>query len=199
MRRESTLRRLLVTVLILGAVGLVTGYGTFSAFTATTTSGGNAFSAGTVALEDNDNGTAMLNISGAKPNDSQSSCIKIRYTGSLDSAVRLYASVSGSLAQYLTLTITRGTDATPSFGNCSTFVRDAPNYIGAGQGIIYNGNLSAFAASYDAGLVDPLASSAETWTTNEEHVYRFRIALQDENAAQGLSASASFTWEARNL
>lgn len=191
-------RKVLLTLTVLGGAGAAAGVGTYSAFTATTANTGNSFAAGTVVIDDNDGATAMLSLSNAKPGDSDTSCTRIRYTGSLSSTVRLYGSVSGSLASYLTLTVTRGTDSSPSFDSCTGFTADATDYNGNGAGVVYSGTLAAFPASYAAGIVDPKASTPESWTNDEQHSYRFTISLQNNNAAQGLSASGSFTWEARN-
>ena len=195
-------RKILVALLLIVVIGGVTGPATFSAFSQTTASSGNLFTAGTVHIEDNDGGsTALLSLPNAKPGDSDTGCIRVNYTGTLAATVRLYATVSGSLAQYLNLTVTRGTDPTPSFDSCLTFVPDLLNYIGQGSGVIYSGSLSAFPGSYAAGLVDPdslLLGSSETWANPDAHSYKFAISLASNDAAQGLSGSASFTWEARN-
>ena len=151
------------------AVGLVAVATTvsYSAFSRSTANPGNSFAAGTVTVSDNDAGAAMLSLSSAQPGNSDTSCIRVLYGGSLDATIRLYATVSGSLAPYLAVTVTRGTDASPAF--------------------------------YSAGIVDPLSGAPETWTTSEVHSYRFTISLNNDPAAQGLSATASFVWEARNL
>jgi hypothetical protein len=191
-------RKVLLTLLVLGAFGAVSGAATFSAFSGQTFSTGNSFAAGTVHLADNDAGGAMLSLSNAQPGATDASCILVTYSGSLSSTVRLYGAVAGALAPYLTLTITRGDDPTPVFDDCNGFVADSTNYIGAGVGVVYQGALSAFPTTNAAGLVDPLAASPETWTTGETHTYRFAVSLADDNGAQGQSATASFTWEAKN-
>jgi hypothetical protein len=111
----------------------------------------------------------------------------------------LYATVSGALAPYLTLTVTRGTDSAPSFSSCANFTADATDYIGQGAGVVYQGSLSGYPTDYASGIVDPKPATPETWTTGEAHSYRFNISLDNNLAAQGLSATAAFTWEARNL
>lgn len=192
-------QKLLVTILLIGIVGAVAGSATYSAFTSTTANGGNVFSSGTVNLTDNDGGSSsLLALANAKPGDADTGCIQVSYDGTLSATVRLYASVSGSLADYLTVTVTRGTDSSPSFDSCANFTADGTNYIGQGNGVIYSGTLSAFPATYAAGLVDPTSGSPESWTNPESHSYRFQISLNDTNAAQGLNGSATFTWEARN-
>jgi Camelysin metallo-endopeptidase len=198
-RPRSRGRKLALTMLVLGLVSAAASYGVYSSFTATTGNASNSFAAGSVAISDNDSSTAMLALTNAKPGDSDTSCIKITYTGSLDAGVRLYGSISGSLASYLTLTVTRGTDSSPSFDSCTNFTADGTNYLGLGNGVIYQGSLASYPANYAAGIVDPKTATPETWTTNEAHSYKFTITLDDNNAAQSLTGSASFTWEARNL
>jgi predicted ribosomally synthesized peptide with SipW-like signal peptide len=191
-------RRLLLTALVLGGLVAVAGTATFSAFSSQTSSSGNSFAAGTVQITDNDAGTAMLALTNAQPGDSDTSCIVLTYSGTLDSTVRLYGAVAGALGPYLTLTVTRGTDSSPSFDSCTNFSADATDYIGSGNGVVYQGALSAFPSTYAAGLVDPTSGSPETWTSPEAHSYRFVVTLANDNAAQGQSATAAFTWEARN-
>jgi predicted ribosomally synthesized peptide with SipW-like signal peptide len=191
-------RRLRLTALVLGGLLAVAGTATFSAFSSQTSNSGNSFAAGTVHLTDNDAGTAMLALTNAQPGATDTSCIVLTYSGTLDSTVRLYGAVAGALGPYLTLTVTRGTDSSPSFDSCTNFTADATDYIGSGNGVVYQGLLSAFPSTYAAGLVDPTSGSPETWTSPEAHSYRFVVTLANDNAAQGLSTTAAFTWEARN-
>lgn len=185
-------------MLVLGGLAAVSGAATYSAFSSQTSNTGNSFAAGTVLIADNDVDSAMLSLSNAQPGDSDTSCILVTYSGSLSSTVKLYGSIAGALAPYLTLTITRGDDPTPVFDDCNGFAADSTDYIGSGQGVIYQGALSAFPGSYAAGLVDPVTGSPETWTATESRVYRFVVSVANDNSAQGQSATASFTWEAQN-
>jgi len=199
MKRLTRSRRYLATVIVLGLVGLVAGIGTYPAFSQSATNPGNSFAAGTVTLSDNDSGAAVLSLSNAVPFDTDTGCIRVTYSGSLSSDVRLYGSSSGALVPYLTLTVTRGTDTSPSFPSCAGFTADATDYIGAGAGVVYSGPLSGYPGSYGAGIVDPIAGSPETWTTSEDHSYRFRVTVLNDPAGRGKSGSASFTWQSRNL
>lgn len=193
------LRRVLATLGVLSFVGGATCTTILSALSSTTASGGNGFAAGTVNVGDNDGGTAMLTLSSAVPGATDTGCIRVTYSGSLDATVRLHATVSGTLAAYLSLTVTRGTDASPSFDSCAAFTADATDYQGAGPGVVYSGVLSAYPGSYAAGVVDPPTGPLETWTSGESRSYRLAITLNNDPAAQGLSATAAFRWEARNL
>jgi hypothetical protein len=191
-------RKVLLTLLVLGGLAAVTGAATFSAFSSQTANAGNTFAAGTVLIADNDLGDAMLSLSNAQPGSTDTSCILVTYSGSLASTVRLYGTVTGALASYLNVTVTRGDDPDPVFDDCQNFQPDNTDYIGAGNGVVYQGLLSAFPANYTGGLVDPTAGAPETWSSSESRVYRFVVTVADDNAAQGLSATASFSWEARN-
>jgi predicted ribosomally synthesized peptide with SipW-like signal peptide len=192
-------RRVLVTMLVLGITGLVAGMGSYAAFNSTTSNTGDTFEAGTVQITDNHNPTALISLANAKPGDTDSGCIQVSYSGTLSAAVKLYGSGTGTLAPYLNLTVTRGTDSNPSYRSCNNFNADGTDYIGHGNGVIYDGTLSAFPSSYASGISDPaVGGGTETWTNPESHSYKFTITAQDVNASQGLTGSASFTWEARN-
>ncbi|HEX7463476.1 MAG TPA: hypothetical protein VF382_01075 [Actinomycetota bacterium] len=144
-------------------------------------------SAGTVYLRSDAGGRAMLSMPNGGPGDSKTSYITIDYQGSLPAGVRLYASTSGTgLAQFLRVTVTRGTGEGPAF------VQDSINYVGAGPGVVYSGTLADFPSRWENAIVDP-----GDWTQSESHSYRFVVRLGDDPAAQGLAARTSFHWEAR--
>jgi hypothetical protein len=190
----SLARKLLATLVVCGLAAVAVAAATWSSFSATTANPSNAFSAGTVAVSDNDAG-ATLSASAMAPGSSTNGCIQVTYTGSLAATVHQYASTTGPLAPYLNLTITRGTQSAPTFPSCTGFSADSTNYVGAGAGVVYSGTLSSFASTYASGIVDP-----QTWNTNDAHAYKFTITLPSSapSAAQGLSSSATFTWEAQN-
>ena len=196
------LSRRLVGMLALGAAVVVTAGGvTWAAFTATTANSGDEIRSGTVKLDDNDSGSAVLALSAAEPGAADSGCIKVTFDGSLASTVRLYGTTTGSgLDQYLELTVTRGSysPTDPGFDSCTNFQPDATNYIGAGAGVVYDGTLQGYPDSYAAGVVDPLSGGPESWTNTESHVYRLEVSLRHNLAAQGLNATQEFIWEARN-
>jgi hypothetical protein len=103
--------------------------------------------------------------------------------------------VSGGLADHLTLTVTRGDQAAPSFPSCSGFSADSGNYGYGPSGVLYQGKLSGLPATWASGIADPAAS----WTDGSARTYRYKVTVDDTPAAQGQSASATFYWEARNL
>jgi hypothetical protein len=192
--------KLALSCAMLAMVALICGASTFSAMNDTSVNASNSFTAGSVKLGNNTGATAMLSLSGAKPGSSVTGCINLTYSGTLPATVKLYDSLSGTgLDAYLTLTVTRGTfSGTPAAGSCTGFTADSTNYAGLGAGIIYSGTLTAFPQSASSALGDPTTASPATWSNGTAHGYELQVTLQNNNAAQGLNATANFTWEADN-
>ena len=169
---------LLTTALILTA--------SFAAFSDTTDNSGNTWSAGTVVLTDDDAGSAMFIVSDMAPLATVTECIVVTYSGSLLPAdVNLYGVSGGTgLDVYLDVTVEEGSGGI--FGNCAGFTPTST---------IFTGTLTSFAATHTnfatgAGAWNPAANP-------ESRTYRFTVTLQDNNLAQGLNATATFTWEAQ--
>ena len=189
-RTKSLLRSLLA----IGAAGALAGFGTFSAFSSSTENPGNTINSGTVALSDNDAGSALYSVSGAKAGTTVDRCITVTYSGDLDADVKLYLpDAVGALAQYVDMTVTPGTDATPSFGDCTGFVADgAPLFTGTLQG--FRNAHSGWAN----GLVDNPGSTSK-WAQGNTVTYRVQLTVQDDNNAQGkVTGTHRLMWEARN-
>jgi hypothetical protein len=152
---------------------------------------GNSFATGTVVLSNNSSASAPVSLTNAVPtqNDTSTGCVTVTYTGSLTASVHLYLSslTDNGLAQYLNVTVTRGTfsGSAPAYPSCTNFVADQ-------GGQIYSGTLAAFPTSYATGVGNL------TWTNGNSHVYQIQVQLQDTTAAEGKSASATFTWQAQN-
>ena len=184
----------LVTMIVVALVAITAGSGTFAAFTTITDNPGDRIESGSVSIAGNGLGAAMFSVTGMKPSDPPvERCIKVTYSGSLDADVKLYTpSAIGALGQYLNLEIRPGT-GNPDFPGCAGFTADA--------GDIFNGTLAGFQSSHSnwaTGLVDN-PGSATKWVTNDAVVYRFRISLQQNSAAQGLATgSFAIRWEAQN-
>lgn len=194
-------QKVLMTVLIVGVAGSLAGFGVFSAFSSTTVNSNNQFTAGSVAVGDNDGTAAMFNaVTGGKPGTAVERCIKVTYTGSLAADVRLYLSsgASGTLAQYTNVTVQPVTfaGAPPAFPSCSGSSDDGS--------ALYTGtlaNLRDTRTDYDSGIVD-YPGNGSSWTNvgpNDAVFYKISYTVQSNNAAQSQTTGAhEFTWEARN-
>lgn len=187
---KTKIRKTLLTLFVVGAAGSFATTGLFSAFSATTTNPGNQFAAGSVAIGDNDAGAAIYNVGSGTPGTFAEKCIKVTYTGTLGSTVKLYRSAFASgtgLDTYIDLAITKGTG--DAF-NCSDF---------SGSTSVYSGTLNALGTTFAAGvsLTNPTGGAA--WAQNDAVTYKVRATLQDNSSAQGLvTGTHSFVWEAQN-
>ena len=105
-------RKILASVAVVAALGSFSAVGVYSAFTKTTENDNNRIQAGTVNISDNDANAALYSVvpaNGAKPGDFDEHCIKVTYTGSLPSNVKLYRTAVGALGTYVNLKIYKGT------------------------------------------------------------------------------------------
>jgi predicted ribosomally synthesized peptide with SipW-like signal peptide len=191
---DTNANRVLRTALVLGLVCLVGAVGAFSAFSSQTDNPGNVVAVGTVVLADNDAGSSLYNISNAKPGDSQTSCIRVVYTGSLDADVKLYTpSTIGALGPYVNLKIEPGSQSSPSFPSCSGFSADE-------GGALFNGPLSTFPTSYAGGIAD-YPGAGSKWANGNAVVYRVTASVsaslpdEDQGATTG---SHTIRWEAQS-
>ncbi|OFW62570.1 MAG: hypothetical protein A2135_00100 [Actinobacteria bacterium RBG_16_67_15] len=181
--------RLAAAVLAVALVAVFTVRTSLAAFSDTTANEGNAFSAGTVVLTDNDSDTEMFSVSNLKPGDSNVGCIEVTYSGSLDGNVRLYGAITAGdgLEAYLDLTVERGSGTCASFGTSTAVWTNGTD-----------GDLGVFMANKT-----DFASGADNWgvtggSPDDVVPYRFTVGQQDNNAAQGLSSTVTFTFEAQN-
>jgi hypothetical protein len=190
-RRNS--RNLLTTLLLIGVVGSIAGWGVYSAFTATTTNSGNTITAGTVAIGQHAGATTLYSASNQGPGASTVACIRVSYTGSLASSVKLYTSAVTNGSAF-NLKVERGSGITSPDNtmNCTGFSASSTAYDGA---------LGSFGTTYGAGVDGKSGGAA--WATSDAVDYRFTITVVDDatpNAhTSALSSTAhTFTWEARN-
>lgn len=171
----STTLKILASLAAAGVVSVAAVGGTYANFTASpTTIASNAFTTGTLTMSRSGSG-AILTASTMKPGDEATGSVTILNTGSLAGIYTLTGSTSGSsaLAGQLKLVLYKNTD------------NDVPSKI-------YDGALSSFSSVALGTLV----------ATSGTGTYYFHVSLPTtgsdagDNALQGLSATASFTWAA---
>lgn len=176
------------------ASGAVVSTASYAAFSATTVNPTSNWTAGNVALTDDDNNTALFNATGLKPGSTGTNCITVTSTGSLASAVKLYATApatTNALASNITVAIDLGTGG--GFGSCTGFTPAATNSS------VYSGTLAAFGTS-----ATNYATGVGTWTptgsTSESKVYRvsYTVSPTAPNTVMNGTASVGLTWEAQN-
>lgn len=197
MSRSALRRRAIMvvgTAVLLNVAGLAGNGGAWALFGGGTSNPGTSVAAGTLALDNDDDGGVVLDVSGMRPGQpTVERCVQVRYTGDLEAGLRLYGEVSGALAPFVRLDITRGSETAPSEATCDSFTADP------GGGALYDGTLAALPADHSAGVVDRSPDGGPAaWADGERRSYRFRLTLEDTPEAQGLAAQARVIWEARD-
>jgi hypothetical protein len=188
-------RKLLLSLLVVGAIGSVASFGAYSAFTATTTNSGNTITAGTVQVGQHAGAIELYNSSGAGPGSGPAArCVRIQYTGSLAAAVKFYRTGAISNGDTFNLVVERGSGLTTlnNTMSCAGFTSAAT---------VFNGTLDTFATTY-AGGYDGKAGGA-AWNQNDTVDYRFTITVVDDTTPNAhtsalTTGSHAFVWEARN-
>lgn len=195
--RLATMKASTVAIVVAVLVGVVLAATmvlrtTDALFTATTDNPSNSWTTGTVVLSDDDGGSALFSsgtdgsLTGGQV---LTRCIVVRYDGSTATpvSVRMYGTATGALAPYLNLTIDQGAGGGGS-GSCTGFAVSSAGF--------FSGTLDSFSTATAGGYangVGPWAPAGTGATVS----YRFTITVQGSVAAQGKSASGTFTWEAR--
>lgn len=187
--RRSRIIQLIAAALSVALVATLVMQTSKAAFNAQTTNPDNSWATGTVAISDDDSGTALFstatdgNLTGGQV---LTKCIAVTYSGSDVSSVgvRMFGAATGDLAPYLDLRIREG--AGGEFGDCTGFTP---------TGTLYTGNVDDFAATHS-----DFSNGVSTWSpaaNPETRTYELQITVDSDAAAQGKSATGSFTWEAQ--
>lgn len=192
---QSTRRRkVLASLFVVGALGVVASLGIFGAFSKKVENTGNTFSAGTLELDDFGAASKKIYaVSDAVPGDNNAAqdghCVKIKYVGPSTATIVIYASTTGAtgLEDDVDITVTAGTgDAS----NCSDFDDGESSPLSTGT-------LAAFTTAHSS-WANGLAGGS--LTTGQSTTYKIDAVLgadTDSVEAQGKNAGeTTFTWRA---
>jgi predicted ribosomally synthesized peptide with SipW-like signal peptide len=170
--RTLAAKRIALTVAAVSIVSIAAAGGTWASFTATpVTISSNAFAAGTLSMSRSGSG-AIFSASNMVVDQEATGSVTITNSGSLDGDYSLSGSASGALAGSLELVIYKDVDGDPGSE-------------------VYDGTLGGF-SSIDLGV----------FAGGAGHTFYFHVKLPStgtdagDNAFQGQSADASFTWSA---
>lgn len=172
-----------VAILVSGALVWQSSYAAFSSTTDNPTSN---WTTGTVALSDDDSGSALFTATGLKPGSTGAKCILVTSTGTLASAVKLYATgLSGTLGSDIDLVVEEGTPGT--FSSCASFTGSS----------LYNGTVAGFAGS-STNFATGVGAWTPTGSGSASKTFRFTYTVKSSSTLQGATAGVGFTWEAQN-
>ena len=174
--------------LLLLAVGVAVGSG--ANFTAQQSSNPtNTFSAGTLSIDNNNEGAAILDASNMKINESpaRTGIVRIENTGTLSGVFTLSGAIDG-------LPLSSGDAAFANQARLTVLDCGTSSTCGGSPTTVYpqgseSGSLAAFPSGRGLG----------TFAKNEYHYYKFSVTLpsgSDDNALQGHGAVMHFEWDA---
>lgn len=172
-----------------------------AAFSASTRNSGNAWATGTVAISDDDAGSARFQVTNMLPGQTDTRCIAVTANATVPGVVRSYAvnpiNVPGSLSDRIFFSLRTGPGG--SFASCTGFVADRVE-IPASAPL----SLSVLAQSSDYAS----AVSAADWTVPAgtssrtfEITWKFDttgLTQTQLNALQGTQSGIDFQWELQN-
>lgn len=211
-----------VPLTLLGSGALV-WQASYAAFTASTATGANTWSTGTVGITSDQSAQVVFSgLTGLKPHASLSAlspgttggaytaggattsggsaCIKVTYSGSLTSDVKLHATLSGDTGAgtlggqiLFTVDAVNGAGGDAANLNCSSFPTGSSYLFGT------NGTTTSKIRDLPADY----ATSSATWagaTNGGVKWYRLSWLLPNISVANAsaTSVTATFTWEAQN-
>jgi hypothetical protein len=190
MKKNS--KRVLKTLLVVGALSGIAAFGVLSAYVAQTTNASNNITAGNISLTDNDASAAMFpaaSFGNVKPSDSPAvKCLQVTYNGSLTAAAKLYLQSAVTNGDSFNMQITKGTGGTATFPACpsSGVTWDSTD--------LYSGPMSGLATTYAGGysLGTGLTAGTSAWV-------RFTMTVNDDptvGAHTTTKSTGDHTWVA---
>jgi hypothetical protein len=178
-------KKVAVTVLALGTASAAVVFGSFAAWTASTSNPGNSITSGTLTMSNSKSAAAVFTATAAKPGDSGSDTVTVTNTGSIPMTAKItQASVTDSgFGSDLTLKIHDDTAnrciwPTQAAGACSTY--------GAWDA---SATLTNF-------TLDGTGGSGSQWAASEAHTFTASWSFDSGagNGTQGKTATFGLTW-----
>ena len=122
-RRARKIGTVIATPIAIIAAGALVWQSSYAAFTGTTRNSGNSWSTGSVALTDDDAGSARFQASGMVPGSTETKCITVTANATVPGVVKAYAvnpvDSAAKLADYVKVSVKYGSGG--GFGSCDGF------------------------------------------------------------------------------
>ncbi len=172
-----------------------------AAFSATTRNSGNNWATGSVALTDDDAGSARFQVNNMLPGQTETKCITVTANTSVPGVVRNYAvnaiSTSSVLSDHVMISGTYGTGG--GFGSCDGFTPAVD--VGPAVSLTQLAQVSNYAA---AAAADPAAGwSVPAGVTSRTYQVTWKFDATDLSQAQldtlqGTHTGIDMQWELQN-
>jgi hypothetical protein len=182
------------------AAGLLVWQGSYAAFSATTVDTNNAWSSGSLVLQNN-GGTATYSAATSatfggtnlKPGSTGTTCLTVKSTGNSAGNLAMYESAiadsSPSLGAQIQLTVTAATVTSDVLANCTGFPTTGLTTVATSQ------PLSTFAATYATGVAVPVATGNVLEAYKVVWTFATTGTNAGDSALMGKTVTAGFTWE----
>ena len=180
-------------VAILVASALILQY-SHAAFSSSSRNSGNDWATGSVALTDDDAGSARFQVSNMLPGDTDTRCLKVTANASRPGVVRAYSLnpvlSSQGLQDHVTFQVNYGTGG--GFGSCTGFVSEgvAVPTISLATLATINDWSSAAGADWNVGPGTESRTYQVTWTFDTTGLTQSEV-----NALQGTHTGIDVQWE----
>ncbi|MBC7631760.1 hypothetical protein [Aeromicrobium sp.] len=192
-RRARKIGTVVVTPIAILAAAALVWQSSYAAFSGTTRNSGNSWSTGSVALTDDDSGSARFQAAEMVPGATETKCIAVTANATVPGVVKGYAVnpvvSAAKLADYVKVSVRYGTGG--GFGSCT-------NFVSAGVSIPET-SLTTLALSKDyatgAGAWSVIAG---TQTRTYEITWKFDttgLTQSQLDALQGAQTGIDFQWE----
>jgi hypothetical protein len=200
-RRRRRAVRAAAPVFGLMAAALLVWQASSAAFSATTLNNSDVWTAGTLTLQNNGGGaayaattTATFNELGLKPGSGATKCITVKNTASIAGTIKMYRSAladsAPSLGSQIQLTVDAAPVAADVLSGCAGFPAAGTTNVVTGVA------LTALPTTY-AAAVGGVAVGSGTQLVAYRIAYTFTStgSTAGDNALQGKTVTAAFTWE----
>lgn len=158
-----------------------------AAFTGQTTNPGNSWTSGTVALTDN-HAAALFNASNIVPGYTESHCITVSSSSTVQTALQFYAEQTANtkqLAEHLELVVNTGSGGTDGATSCTGFILSEGLYAGTLAGLATDHGTVGTALAVAA----PLAPAG-----TRQFMITASFPVTAPNAVEAGTAGMTFNW-----
>lgn len=186
----------IVTPVAIVTAGALISHASNAAFSATTRNSGNNWSTGTVALTDDDAGSARFQVSDMVPGQTDTKCITVTANADVPGLIKGYAinpvTSAQGLEDHILITVSHGTGG--SFGSCTGYVPTATEITNVPLSTLFAAN--SYATGIGTWNVTGGVPGGEsrtfqfTWTFDTTGLTQNQI-----DALQGAHTGADLQWE----
>ncbi|MET0766684.1 MAG: hypothetical protein ABW075_03825 [Aeromicrobium sp.] len=192
-RRARRIGTAITTPIAIVAAAALVWQSSYAAFTGTTRNSGNSWSTGSVALTDDDAGSARFHATDLVPGATETKCIAVTANASVPGTVKAYAvnpvTSAAGLENHVMVSVDHGTGG--GFGSCDGFVLGGPSIPVMSLATLAGySNYTNGAGSWPVVAGTQTRSYRITWTFDASTLTQPQL-----DSLQGAQTGIDFQWE----